>query len=841
MKRGYLFLLWLTVCVCSAFVFFYFSRNASAAGQLPIGFFDNIDCNHLGGWACDPDIYSQALTIHFYDGNAASGGELFGSTVANVVREQAVADMCGGYAAHGFWYPMPAILKDGESHNIYAYAINAPVDDGANPQLTYSSVSGAIVCLCSNECTMLGLRRCSGTAGYQTCGDYDADSCLEWSAAVSCPIGQNCSVGNCIASCVPATCSSLGYTCGTASDGCGGTLNCGTCSSGQTCNASGQCVASCTPATCASLGKSCGSWLDTCGGTLNCGTCSSGQTCNASGQCVASCTPATCASLGKLCGVWNDNCGGTVSCGSCLVNESCTASGQCAAGDSNSNDCTPNFSKKCDSGHLYWYDSCGNRGGLAQNCGANSATQNFQCRVNWVQQEVIARNCTNGACTESKTWSDSVNCALSGKICTGGACVANDTTPPSLFGLSPSGTIYSANAALTVSTNEASECRYGLQDMLFASMALKFGSSNKTYHSASIILPAPGNYNYFVRCADIAGNAVATSAKISFAYVLPAQSSGSSGSSGSSSSAGISSPLVSPPVLDKTPPVISDALPAGDVFDEKVQISVTTDEKSSCKYDIAATDYGSMENFLESDGTGTFHSKEVSISAAGNYAYYVNCKDDAGNEAEQSTAIKFNYIQGEPGPVISEIAPEGTVYQGEIMLTAVTGVPAVCRYSGEDREFEEMTDLFSVSDDGLHQSAMITLSDYGNYNYHIRCRDEKGNTQGSYAAVSFEYKDPAAPVSGEVPVSLECYQIADGDRDGECDNTLDCVCDPDCPIDGEDKDADCAGKAASETGGNSRIFFLLGFLLILAIVTIVVVIARRKKPEENLDEGDVLD
>lgn len=472
---------------------------------------------------------------------------------------------------------------------------------------------------------------------------------------------------------------------------------------------------------------------------------------------------------------------------------------------------------------------------MAQNCGADSAAQNFQCRGNWVQQEVITRDCAAATCTESKTWSDSVNCTLSGKICAAGACVINDITPPSLFGLSPSGTIYSANVALTVSTNEASECRYGLQDMSFTSMALKFGSSNKIYHSASIILPSPGNYNYFVRCADAVGNTATASAKISFVYALSAKSPTVT----DPPSAAPPSPPALPPVSDKTPPAISDALPAGDVFDGKAQISVTTDEKSSCRYDIAATDYDSMENFLESDSTGTFHSKEISISAPGNYAYYVNCKDDAGNEAGQSTAIKFNYVHGESGPVISEIAPEGTVYQGEIMLTAVTDVPAACRYSGEDREFEEMTDLFSASDDGLRQSAMITLSDYGNYNYHIRCRDEKGNTQGSYAAVSFEYNDPAASVSGTAPVSFECYQIADGDRDGECDNTLDCVCDPDCPVDGEDKDADCAGKAASDAGSNPWIFFLLGFLLILIAIAVVVVIARRKRAEENSGEGEI--
>ena len=42
--------------------------------------------------------------------------------------------------------------------------------------------------------------------------------------------------------CVPASCLSLGYECGTVSDGCGTTLNCGSCSSGYTCSA-GTCVA----------------------------------------------------------------------------------------------------------------------------------------------------------------------------------------------------------------------------------------------------------------------------------------------------------------------------------------------------------------------------------------------------------------------------------------------------------------------------------------------------------------------------------------------------------------------------------------------------------------------
>jgi len=50
---------------------------------------------------------------------------------------------------------------------------------------------------------------------------------------------------NLCTACQPTTCSALGYQCGSWSDGCGGTLNCGTCAANQTCQ-SGHCVSTCT-------------------------------------------------------------------------------------------------------------------------------------------------------------------------------------------------------------------------------------------------------------------------------------------------------------------------------------------------------------------------------------------------------------------------------------------------------------------------------------------------------------------------------------------------------------------------------------------------------------------
>src|SRR5207248_1456961 len=61
-----------------------------------------------------------------------------------------------------------------------------------------------------------------------------------------------------------------------------GYLDCGSCAAGQSCTAH-KCAANCTPKTCAQLGAQCGSASDGCGGTLACGSCPSGESCGAGG------------------------------------------------------------------------------------------------------------------------------------------------------------------------------------------------------------------------------------------------------------------------------------------------------------------------------------------------------------------------------------------------------------------------------------------------------------------------------------------------------------------------------------------------------------------------------
>jgi hypothetical protein len=87
------------------------------------------------------------------------------------------------------------------------------------------------------------------------------------------------------AGCGLRTCASEGAQCGPIGDGCGGVLQCGTCTAPQTCGGGGTpfvCggTSGCVPRTCASAGANCGPLGDGCGALLQCGaTCPTGQIC----------------------------------------------------------------------------------------------------------------------------------------------------------------------------------------------------------------------------------------------------------------------------------------------------------------------------------------------------------------------------------------------------------------------------------------------------------------------------------------------------------------------------------------------------------------------------------
>lgn len=165
---------------------------------------------------------------------------------------------------------------------------------------------------CINECF-------SGLSGTELTKASNLLNCLNGTGFGSCDGDQNCinvaldscnaSLVACAGTCTPH-CS--GLQCG--SNGCKGT--CGSCTSGQTCDA-GICSGACTPQC---LSKECGT--DGCGGT--CGTCLSSQVCSDEGLCE---TGGSCAGY---CGAQNPVAG-------CYCDNECMGAG----------DCCPDVCTKC--------------------------------------------------------------------------------------------------------------------------------------------------------------------------------------------------------------------------------------------------------------------------------------------------------------------------------------------------------------------------------------------------------------------------------------------------------------------------------------------------------------
>ncbi|MFA5067607.1 MAG: hypothetical protein WC466_06165 [Candidatus Izemoplasmatales bacterium] len=334
----------------------------------PIGFFDHADCNYVGGWVCDKDDFGRSLKVKIFADGVIGQGSLIGTTFANVNRENAVAGLCGGDSKHGFNFPMPASLKDGKSHSIYVYGEDFPSGNNVLLGVSNSSANSIVVtCAAAQFCTPGSANGCkvcnSGGSAW-----VDTDS--------KCQSGQICADGVCQNVCISKTCTGMGYSCGSAGDGCGGTLDCGACPSGYACSGN-QCVSMCVPKTCARMGYFCGNQSDGCGGILNCGTCAAGKVCSQ---------------------------------GSCVSN------------------CASHSYKKCSEGNLYWYNSCDNKEELAHNCEVLEISD-YRCNGKMLQKKIVIGSCANDICIANSAWTDAADCSATGKICENGACVVSKIMP----------------------------------------------------------------------------------------------------------------------------------------------------------------------------------------------------------------------------------------------------------------------------------------------------------------------------------------------------------------------------------------------------------------------------
>jgi hypothetical protein len=214
----------------------------------------------------------------------------------------------------------------------------------------FSSIACGVAVL-----SALSLVACGGSSGNEEAfgnnGEADSSSGDE-SGGDETGVGLNPDVGGSESLCTPKTCAEAGANCGPIGDGCGGFIECGTCTAPETCGGGGKpstCgKASCTAKTCAELGAKCGPQGDGCGGLLDCGSCPAGETCGGGGvpnECGKGllgdggvCKPKTCVEMGLNCGPVSDGCGTLINCGTCTVaGEICGGGGKgnvCGGGTS---------------------------------------------------------------------------------------------------------------------------------------------------------------------------------------------------------------------------------------------------------------------------------------------------------------------------------------------------------------------------------------------------------------------------------------------------------------------------------------------------------------------------
>ena len=292
--------------------------------------------------------------------------------------------------------------------------------------------TGPAQTICSGT-TVTGCRKCScGDNGVACSGSTSACETTKtnvlFGGCEQCTsTNDTCSSGTCQQSatpaqddicvaCVPKTTCPAGDNCGTVPDGCGGTVNCGTCTLPQTCGGgtpSNPNVCGCTPKTTCPAGDNCGTVPNGCGGTVSCGSCTAPQTCGGgtpSNPNHCGCTPSTTCPAGDNCGTVPNGCGGTVSCGSCTAPQTC---GGGTPSNPNQCGCTP--ATTCPAG-----DNCGT---VPNGCGGT-----VNCGTCTAPQTCTANHC---GCTPKTTCPAGDNCGTIPDGCGGtvncGTCTAPQT------------------------------------------------------------------------------------------------------------------------------------------------------------------------------------------------------------------------------------------------------------------------------------------------------------------------------------------------------------------------------------------------------------------------------
>lgn len=92
----------------------------------PVGALGAFSCaaTNITGWSCDGSNFGVGITVRFYDDASLGANYYLGEDLANKAGTATIAANCGGYPNHKFSFMLPNYLRDGQTHKIYAEAVD---------------------------------------------------------------------------------------------------------------------------------------------------------------------------------------------------------------------------------------------------------------------------------------------------------------------------------------------------------------------------------------------------------------------------------------------------------------------------------------------------------------------------------------------------------------------------------------------------------------------------------------------------------------------------------------------------------------------------------------------
>lgn len=312
-----------------------------------------------------------------------------------------------------------------------------------------------------------------------------------------------------------------------------------------------------------------------------------------------------------------------------------------------------------------------------------------------------------------------------GLVCLDGKCVTEedaeekeeqekqDKTAPKVTISSPSGTINTKTAELSVSTDIEAECKYMLsRDGSFNDFSggMFMGGGGGTSHTATLsnltgIPAADCKYNHTVKvmCKNSKASQDAKSA------VGSAQNNFSVDLSQDSANA----PAVSAAPMEAKYTVANPVL------------KVTTDRPADCEYKKDGDfTFGAGTKF---DTTGNYvHNTQLNGLPAGDHTYYVVCKDkETCAVSKPGLPVKFAVDLSEDpanAPAIANTTPE-TQTVANPTLSVSTDRPATCQYK-KDATFAYGAGTQFANDGEYAHSVVLTDLPDGKYTFYVACKDK---------------------------------------------------------------------------------------------------------------------